>query len=98
MYVCVSVSVAVALTKTKPKGKDHKQNLIQEIRDAIDKYTHLVVLRYQNMRAASFKDVRIKFRDSRCVSSLRSASPGDSNAKAVHGQEQGDAASAWANA
>lgn len=59
------MSAAVTLTKTKSKGRDAKQTLIENIREAVDSYENLFVLHYENMRSSSFKDVRIQFRDSR---------------------------------
>mmetsp|Transcript_13013 Transcript_13013/g.44031 ORF Transcript_13013/g.44031 Transcript_13013/m.44031 type:complete len:222 (-) Transcript_13013:91-756(-) len=56
---------AVSLTKVKPKTRDAKAQLIENVREAVDSYSLVVVLSYENMRSALFKDVRIRFRDAR---------------------------------
>jgi mRNA turnover protein 4 len=55
----------VSLTKTKGKGRVHKEELVSELRDAVDQYQSLFVFSFENMRTAKFKDVRLEFRDSR---------------------------------
>lgn len=57
----------VALTKTRKHmlGRDKKQEIIQEIRDNVDKYANLYVFSTQNMRNALLKNLRGLWKDSR---------------------------------
>lgn len=55
----------VPLTKTSAKGKNLKTKLVESLREALDEYENVFVLRYDNMRAALFKDVRNDWRDSK---------------------------------
>lgn len=55
----------VSLTRTKKKGLDHKRDLIQEVRDAFDKYDKVFVYSVSNMRNTKLKDVRQEWKDSR---------------------------------
>lgn len=55
----------VSLTQTKKKGLPRKQNLIQEVRDAFDKYDKVFVYSVSNMRNTKLKDVRQEWKDSR---------------------------------
>jgi hypothetical protein len=57
----------VSLTKTKVKGKDLKTKLVSTLRNAIDEYERIYVLRYENMRAVMFKDIRMDWRESKSV-------------------------------
>jgi mRNA turnover protein 4 len=53
----------VALTATAKKTREHKSELISEIRDAIDAHSSLYLFSFENMRSNKFKDVRMHFRD-----------------------------------
>uniref|UniRef100_A0A131XNY0 Ribosome assembly factor mrt4 n=1 Tax=Hyalomma excavatum TaxID=257692 RepID=A0A131XNY0_9ACAR len=55
----------VSLTRTKKKGLEHKRDLIQEVRDAFDKYDKVFVYSVSNMRNSKLKDVRQEWKDSR---------------------------------
>lgn len=57
----------VALTKTRKHmlGKDKKKDIVQELRDTIDKYEHVYVFSTENMRNALLKGLRGKWNDSR---------------------------------
>lgn len=55
----------VSLTQTKKKGIQLKQKLIEEVRDAFDKYDKVFVYSVKNMRNAKLKDVRQEWKDSR---------------------------------
>lgn len=55
----------VSLTQTKKKGLPRKQSLIQEVRDAFDKYDKVFVYSVSNMRNTKLKDVRQEWKDSR---------------------------------
>uniref|UniRef100_A0A7S2JP44 Ribosome assembly factor mrt4 n=1 Tax=Cyanoptyche gloeocystis TaxID=77922 RepID=A0A7S2JP44_9EUKA len=55
----------VSLSRTEKKGLERKKNLVQQVRDCVEKYTSLVVFSFENMRSKKFKDVRIRFRASR---------------------------------
>lgn len=53
----------MALTATAKKTREHKSELISEIRDAIDAHSSLYLFSFENMRSNKFKDVRMHFRD-----------------------------------
>lgn len=55
----------VSLTRTKKKGLEHKRDLIQEVRDAFEKYNKVFVYSVSNMRNSKLKDVRQEWKDSR---------------------------------
>lgn len=59
------VACTVSLTKTYSKGKTLKTKLVESLREALDEYDNVFVLRYDNMRAALFKDVRNDWKDSK---------------------------------
>lgn len=56
---------AVNLTAVKAKRKELKQGLVESIRECVDKYSHIYVFAYDNMRTQKFKDVRSMWADSR---------------------------------
>lgn len=53
----------VALTQTTKKTRDHKNAVVQEIRNAIDDHESIFLFSYENMRSHLFKKVRMDFRD-----------------------------------
>eukprot|EP01127_Copromyxa_protea_P000428 TRINITY_DN10356_c0_g1_i1.p1 TRINITY_DN10356_c0_g1~~TRINITY_DN10356_c0_g1_i1.p1 ORF type:complete len:221 (-),score=41.91 TRINITY_DN10356_c0_g1_i1:54-716(-) len=55
----------VALTKTKKKGKTGKSELIEEIGQAVTKYSSIYVLQPHNMRNSRLQELKIQFRSSR---------------------------------
>lgn len=56
------------LTKTEKRStKSHKTELIEKVRECIDKFDALYVLSFENMRATKLKDVRQHFRDDRLM-------------------------------
>ncbi|CAO2831379.1 unnamed protein product [Amaranthus hypochondriacus] len=50
----------VTLSKTKKKGREHKEAIVNSIREAAEKYSSVYVFAFENMRNLKFK----KFRDS----------------------------------
>jgi len=58
-------SKLVTLSKTKKQGRQRKDNLIIEIREAIDRYESLYVFETVNMRNTQLKNVRSQWKDSR---------------------------------
>jgi mRNA turnover protein 4 len=56
---------STALTNTVSKGRELKTELIDSIRQAIDKYEHLYVISFENMRSNLFKSLRSQMTDSR---------------------------------
>lgn len=56
---------AVALTQTSKKTKDQKAHIIQDVRDAVDKYKDLYLFSYENMRSNKFKTIRMDFRENK---------------------------------
>ncbi|PVU99331.1 hypothetical protein BB559_000804 [Furculomyces boomerangus] len=55
----------VSLTKTEAKGKEHKEKLIDTIKECCDKYEYIWVYSVKNMRNAYLKNVRNKLKTSR---------------------------------
>ena len=55
----------VALTQVKKKGKEHKEEVVQSIRDALDSYSNVYVLSYHNMSTNPFKKIKEEFKDSK---------------------------------
>ncbi|KAH6813528.1 Ribosomal protein L10 family protein [Perilla frutescens var. frutescens] len=54
----------VTLSKTKKKGKDHKENVLNSIRDAVETYDSVYVFAFENMRNLKFKQFREKLKSS----------------------------------
>ncbi|CAM9441914.1 unnamed protein product [Chrysoparadoxa australica] len=55
----------VSLTKTKGKGHPLKQELIDQVRQAVDKHQRVFVFSFHNLRTKNMKQVRLDFRESR---------------------------------
>ena len=53
------------MTQTKSKGKEHKDDVVNNIRESIDNYKSIYVLEFDNMRTNAFKDLRAQLSDSR---------------------------------
>mmetsp|Transcript_35633 Transcript_35633/g.78091 ORF Transcript_35633/g.78091 Transcript_35633/m.78091 type:complete len:225 (-) Transcript_35633:155-829(-) len=53
----------VALTQTAKKTRDHKSDVIRDIRDAVDDHDSLYLFSFENMRSNKFKDIRMHFRE-----------------------------------
>ena len=56
-------TLAVALTQTAKKTREHKSDVIRDIRDAIDDHDSLYLFSFENMRSNKFKNVRMHFRE-----------------------------------
>mmetsp|Transcript_6931 Transcript_6931/g.7920 ORF Transcript_6931/g.7920 Transcript_6931/m.7920 type:complete len:250 (+) Transcript_6931:203-952(+) len=54
----------VSLTKVKKGGKERKGTLIENVRDSVDEFPHLYVLRFKNMKNVAFKKLRDEIQDS----------------------------------
>ncbi|KAG4945350.1 hypothetical protein JHK87_041357 [Glycine soja] len=48
----------VTLSKTKKKGRDHKETIVNGIKDAAEKYGCVYVFSFENMRNQKFKEFR----------------------------------------
>lgn len=48
----------ISLTKTERKGLQWKQNIIEDIRQCVNKYPNIFVFSVQNMRNNLLKDLR----------------------------------------
>ncbi|CAK9179562.1 unnamed protein product [Ilex paraguariensis] len=48
----------VTLSKTKKKGREHKENIVNSIREAVEKYNSVYVFSFENMRNLKFKEFR----------------------------------------
>ncbi|CAN7077781.1 unnamed protein product [Brassica oleracea var. botrytis] len=58
----VFVVGAVTLSKTKKKGREHKESIVNGIREAVEKYSSVYVFSFDNMRNIKFKEFRQQFR------------------------------------
>ncbi|XP_051146528.1 uncharacterized protein LOC127262066 [Andrographis paniculata] len=54
----------VTLSKTKKKGREHKENVVNSIRDAVEKYESVYVFSFENMRNLKFKEFRERLKSS----------------------------------
>jgi mRNA turnover protein 4 len=55
----------VALTQVKKKGKEHKEDVVEGIREALNNYSDIYVLSYHNMTTNPFKKIREDFKESK---------------------------------
>ena len=56
---CLNVMVsAVTLSKTKKKGREHKETIVNAIREAAESYNSIYVFSFENMRNLKFKEFR----------------------------------------
>lgn len=49
---------AVTLSKTKKKGREHKESIVNAIRQAAENYNAAYVFTFENMRNLKFKEFR----------------------------------------
>ncbi|KAH0784649.1 hypothetical protein KY290_004247 [Solanum tuberosum] len=54
----------VTLSKTKKKGKEHKENIVNSIRECAEKYSSAYVFSFENMRNLKFKEFRDQLKSS----------------------------------
>ncbi|KAE9595100.1 hypothetical protein Lal_00041257 [Lupinus albus] len=54
----------VTLSKTKKKGRDHKEAIVNSIKDASDKYNSVYVFSFENMRNQKLKEFREQLKSS----------------------------------
>jgi mRNA turnover protein 4 len=55
---------AVTLSKTKKKGREHKESIVNSIREAVEKYNSVYVFTFENMRNLKFKEFREQLKSS----------------------------------
>ncbi|KAI5661497.1 hypothetical protein M9H77_20820 [Catharanthus roseus] len=55
---------AVTLSKTKKKGREHKENIVNSIREAAENYESVYVFTYENMRNLKFLEFRTQLKSS----------------------------------
>ena len=60
--VFIFVVIAVTLSKTKKKGREHKETIVNGIREAVEKYSSVYVFSFENMRTIKFTEFRQQFR------------------------------------
>lgn len=58
LHIKYYTSIAVTLSKTKKKGREHKEQLVNAIRQSVEDYTSTYVFRFENMRNLKFKNFR----------------------------------------
>lgn len=56
------IFAAVTLSKTKKKGREHKESIVNGIRDAVEKYSSVYVFSFENMKNITFNEFRQQFR------------------------------------
>ncbi|KAF8394886.1 hypothetical protein HHK36_018823 [Tetracentron sinense] len=54
----------VTLSKTRKKGKEHKESIVNSIRQALDDYNSIYVFSFENMRNLKFKEFREQLKSS----------------------------------
>ncbi|KOM54035.1 hypothetical protein LR48_Vigan09g269400 [Vigna angularis] len=54
----------VTLSKTKKKGRDHKEAIVNGIKEAAEKYECVYVFSFENMRNQKFKEFREQLKSS----------------------------------
>ncbi|CAA2982744.1 mRNA turnover 4 homolog [Olea europaea subsp. europaea] len=54
----------VTLSKTKKKGREHKENVVNAIRESVEKYDSVYVFTFENMRNLKFKEFRDQLKSS----------------------------------
>ncbi|KAG8368756.1 hypothetical protein BUALT_Bualt15G0079000 [Buddleja alternifolia] len=54
----------VTLSKTKKKGRVQKENVVNSIRDAVEKYDSVYVFGFENMRNLKFKEFKERLKSS----------------------------------
>lgn len=55
----------VSLTKTDRKGLEHKQKVIEEIQESVDKYPNIYIFSIDNNRNSTLKFIRNEWKDSK---------------------------------
>ncbi|CAK9832109.1 mRNA turnover protein 4 homolog [Anthophora retusa] len=55
----------ISLTKTSKKGLPLKQQVVEDVRNCVEKYERIFLLSVHNMRNNKLKDLRAEWRDSR---------------------------------
>ncbi|KAK4777635.1 hypothetical protein SAY87_017822 [Trapa incisa] len=54
----------VTLSKTKKKGRDHKETIVNSIREAVEYYSSIYVFSFENMRNLKFKEFKEQLKSS----------------------------------
>ncbi|XP_043715095.1 mRNA turnover protein 4 homolog [Telopea speciosissima] len=54
----------VTLSKTTKKGRNHKESIVNSIRQAVDSYNSIYVFSFENMRNQKFKEFREQLKSS----------------------------------
>jgi hypothetical protein len=62
IYLCVKN--AVTLSKTRKKGREHKEAVVNAIREAAETYSWAYVFSFENMRNLKFKEFRDQLKSS----------------------------------
>ncbi|XP_076160696.1 ribosomal protein LP0-like isoform X1 [Ptiloglossa arizonensis] len=55
----------ISLTKTSKKGLDLKQQIVEDVRNCVERYTRIFLISVHNMRNNKLKDLRAEWKDSR---------------------------------
>ena len=61
----IFIIIKVTLSQTQKKTPAHKQQLIDEIKDSVSKFSYVYVFSTDNMRNTALKEVRQEWNDSR---------------------------------
>ncbi|OWM79378.1 mRNA turnover protein 4 homolog [Punica granatum] len=54
----------VTLSKTKKKGREHKESVVNSIREAVERYNSIYVFSFENMRNLKFKEFKEQLKSS----------------------------------
>ncbi|KAI6244023.1 Ribosome assembly factor mrt4 [Aphelenchoides fujianensis] len=52
----------VPLTKVKKKTRESKENLVRQVKSAVENYARLFVFNFENLRSAKFTEIRQQFK------------------------------------
>lgn len=64
LVIVIGEWIAVTLSKTKKKGREHKESIVNSIREAVEKYNSVYVFTFENMRNLKFKEFREQLKSS----------------------------------
>lgn len=54
----------MTLSKTKTKGREHKESIVNAIKQALEDYRYVYVFTFENMRNLKFKEFREQLKSS----------------------------------
>ncbi len=55
----------ISTTKVASKGSEHKELLVQRIRQAVEQFKHLFVFQHENMTTIPYRQIQDEWRESK---------------------------------